>query len=154
MKTLFTAAVMTAALAMTAQAWPAQPWALIADRDARKLTGKWYSVDQDSREFNIERTSDGLKMMAPDLLCTIKHLDIHRNAVGNLSADCQFECFDEGNAARGSWLIRLFDSGYLAVAEHTTATSEMEEGNENIRWKKQNLTNVYVYSRRNEHHND
>jgi hypothetical protein len=154
MKTLFATAVMTAALAMTAQAWPAQPWALIADRDAGKFTGKWYSVDQNSREFNIERTSDGLKMMAPDLACTIKHLQIHRNELNDLSADGQFECWGEGDAARGTWLIRLFDSGYLAVVEHVTATSQMEDGSENPQWKKANTTNVSVYSRRNEHHND
>ena len=50
-KTLLTVAVITAALARTAQAWPAQPWALIADRDVSKFTGKWYSVDQDPQRI-------------------------------------------------------------------------------------------------------
>jgi hypothetical protein len=139
-KTLLTVAVITAALAMTAQARPAQ--------DASKFEGKWYSVDQDSREFRIERTRDGLKMMAPDLACTIKHLQIHRDGISGLSADGQFECFDESEGARGTWLLKLFDSGYLAVVEHTTAIGNAENGS----WKKQNATtNVAVYSRRNEH---
>jgi hypothetical protein len=152
MKTLFTTAAVTAAVAMTAQAWPAQPWALIADRDASKFTGKWYAVDEDSREFNIERTSDGLKMHASDLLCTIKHLEIHHDF--GLSADGQFECTGEGEAARGSWLLKLIGSGYLAVVERVTATQSSEDGSEDANWKKANWTTVYVYSRRNEHHND
>ena len=151
MKTLFAAAVMTAALAMTAQAWPAQPGALVAGRDISKFTGKWYSLDQDNREFTIERSSDGLKMRAPDLDCTIKYLQIHHDELNDLTADGQVECFDEGYAVRGTWLIRLFNSGYLAVVQHTTATSTMKDDGEDTKWKKENSTYVSVYSRRNEH---
>jgi hypothetical protein len=79
----------------------------MAGRDASKFTGKWYSVDQDNREFTIERISNGgLKMMAPDLACTIKHLNIHRDELNDLTADGQVECFDEGYASRGTSICR------------------------------------------------
>lgn len=127
---------------------------MVAGRDASKFTGNWYAVDQNSREFNIERISDGLKMQAPDLLCTIKHLEVHHE-LGGLSADGQSECSGEGGGARGSWLIRLFDTGYLAVVERVTATQSYgDEGSENAKWKKANWTTVYVYSRRKEHANE
>ena len=122
MKTLFATAVITAALAMPAQAWPAQPWALITDRDASKFTGQWYTVEQDGSKYTIERTSDGLQMLGPDYFCAIRHLQIHQDDIGGLSEDGQSDCSGKGGAARGTWLIGLFDSGYLAVVEHITAT--------------------------------
>ena len=68
------------------------------------MVARTYSVDQDTREFNIEGTSDGLKMHAPDLL-SIKLLEIHHDDFDGLSADGQSECSGEGAGTRGSWLI-------------------------------------------------
>jgi hypothetical protein len=118
--------------------------------DASRFTGVWYSVDQDTRTFTIKRTSNGLKMTGPDLECTIKHLDVHPDDTANGLS----ECFDEGSASRGTWLLKLFDNGYLAVVEHLTEASQMNDDGSSGQWKKANTTHVYVYSRRNEHAND